>query len=129
MLTSELKDKILKQLISVPPNYSIYSLTGEGANFGISDELFNSIIDQFKVLELITLRPTTHGFVVICNASSINLINSGGFEAQDALLIANLEKLSLEIELLTKELSPNLLDRANKIASIVNSITGMVLHL
>lgn len=129
MLTSELKDKILKQLLSVPVEYSVYGLSGEGVKFGISDELFDSMINLFKTLGLITLRRSQHGFTVTYNASAINFINSGGFEAQDALLKANLEKLNLEIALLTKELSPNLLDRVNKIASIVDSITSMVIHL
>ena len=45
---------------------------------------------------------------------------------QEEILKGNIEKLGLEIDLLSKELSPDLLDKAQKLASFGNNILSVL---
>ena len=44
------------------------------------------------------------------------------FFVQEEILKGNIEKLGLKIDLLSKELAPDLIDKARKLASIENNI-------
>lgn len=46
----------------------------------------------------------------------------GGFTVQEEILKANIQKLSDELDLLAKQLSPNLLEKATSISAIGASI-------
>ena len=46
----------------------------------------------------------------------------GGFTAQEEILKANIEKLDLQLQYLTKQLGPDYLDTASKISSIGSAI-------
>ena len=46
----------------------------------------------------------------------------GGFFVQEEILKNNINKLALEIDLLSKQLSPDLIDKAQKISSIGKNI-------
>lgn len=89
------------------------------------------IFDQFVSKGLVKKeRRSSESYYVTLTAEFFDFVRHGGFTAQEELLLANLNKLLLEIETFEKDLSPNLLEKANKIASIAGSIaTGLGLFM
>ena len=52
------------------------------------------------------------------NAKAHDFYSHGGFMAQEEMLKANIQKLSNELDLLAKQLSPDLLEKASSISAI-----------
>lgn len=121
-ITPELKDKVLKDLVEVGmyPSFNIRELSGE---YGIDSSVLEAILDQFESLGLLKQTKCLGGRInVHMSANAHDLYNHGGFYAQEELLKANIEKLNRELLLLSKELEPKLLDKANMIANIGSAI-------
>lgn len=55
-----------------------------------------------------------------------DFIDSGGFTLRDTILQIELQKMDLEIQKLIKELGPDHLDKANKIAGIVGATISII---
>lgn len=134
MITPKLKDKVLSCLCSegmdfdthyqIPKSSFLKELIDDEdkANSCTENEL-TSILSQFARLGFISgyfNNSTTIELEILVEAQ--DFYSHGGFQAQEEILKANIEKLGRELEVLAKELSPNHLDTANKLAGIGSAI-------
>ncbi|MFA6201417.1 MAG: hypothetical protein WC679_13530 [Bacteroidales bacterium] len=120
LITPQLKDAILQDLINsdeIQIEYSEYA-----PKYSISENNLNMILRQFDSKSLVKITSYKGGCIVRVTANAHDYILHGGFVAQEEILKANIEKLGLELELLSKELEPKLLDKAEKIASLAHNI-------
>jgi hypothetical protein len=127
IITPILKDKVLEYLCSAcQTEYSVSANTNEIVNYlEIDFDTFHSIMNQFQRLGLVydlNLRRSAVFFILTVEANDLYL--QGGFLAREELLENNIRKLVLEIDNLKKQLSPDLLDKAEKITSIASGILG-----
>ncbi|WP_270544902.1 hypothetical protein [Butyricimonas paravirosa] len=63
---------------------------------------------------------------VIVNIEAHDFLSRGGFTAQEEILKANINKLGLELESLSKELEPKFAEKASTIMTIANNILSVV---
>lgn len=68
------------------------------------------------------------GSLLVCQikAKAHDFMRHGGFQAQEEILMANLQKLSSELDLLAKQLSPNLAEKASMLSSIAGNILSAI---
>ena len=85
------------------------------------------IRDRFEEMGFIE-QTKCMGGLIICkiNVSAHDFIRHGGFQAQEEILMANLQKLSRELDLLSKQLSPNLAEKASMLSSIAGNILAAI---
>ncbi len=123
LITPELKDNIIKDLLSPGTMYVQCNINETAKEQDTSSDIIEAILDQFEELGLLRQTKLIGGKInIYINANLHDLYNQGGFKAQEVLLRENINKLGLEIELLSKQLSPDLLEKANKLACIGSSI-------
>lgn len=82
------------------------------------------ILGQLADMNLIELNEYIGGCLVGVTADTHDFIRRGGFTVQEAILKNSIEKLDLEIRLLSKELEPKYLDKLEKISSLGANIMG-----
>jgi len=122
MITCELKDKILFQIVEAGMTQGINIHDAE-KNFGIDHITYEAILDQFERLGFIKQTKFLGGGIRLeVSIDAHDFVRRGGFFVQEEVLKGNIEKLGWEIDLLCKQLSPDLLDRAQKIMSIGSNI-------
>ena len=68
------------------------------------------------------------GRIIEIKTAAHDFYNHGGFIAQEEILKANIQKLDDELELLAKQLSPNLLDKASKISALGANILSVLTY-
>lgn len=122
----ELKDLILNKFTEIGMSFSV-ELSEYANEFNTEQTVIAEILDQFE--RLVFLRQQKYmGDVILVNLTidAFDFVNRGGFLVQEELLKANIQKLGLEIDLLCKELSPNLLEKAHKISAIGASIASAI---
>ena len=126
MITPELKDRILSSLVNL--GMSVHTdIHSDPADYGIDSYTYQAILDQFEQKGYITQTKFLGGVIRIrITADAHDFVGLGGFVGQEELLKANIQKLGLEIDLLCKELSPGLLEKAHKIAAIGQSILSVL---
>lgn len=123
MITTELKDQILKDLTDLNSIRVQVFAEEEGDKLNIDMETYIAILDYFARLNLIKLRKFKGGEMLITlTVEAFDLVRYGGFHAQEELLKNNIEKLNLEIQSLSKELSPSFKDRMKEITELSCSI-------
>jgi len=128
MITSKLKDCILITLCSGELEYDcMYNLSKNNFLDEISEECSEnelvSILSQFSRMGLISDYANNSSTVTLCLlVEASDFLSRGGFYAQEEILKANIEKLSKELDLLSNQLKPDLLEKANLISSIGSSI-------
>lgn len=134
MITPKLKDKVLHILCSGELAFETYYTVDkrsfledlsdkDNPSDSCSENELTSILAQFQRMGLISdfaNDSRSVNLVVLLEAN--DFYSHGGFQAQEEILKANIEKLGRELDLLSKELSPNHLDTANKLAGIGSAI-------
>ena len=123
LITPKLKDEFLIDLLS-NENMSFAMEVSECAEkFNTSKDIVEAIYDQFEGMGLLKQKAFSGGGIFIqLTTKAHDFYSHGGFTAQEELLKANIQKLSSELDLLAKQLSPNLPEKAASIASIGASI-------
>ena len=129
MITPKDKDKVLNAIIiryeeSENHNF-ILEYDNVFHNREISCDEFQLILEHFKEKRLLSYvsHLTDSDTQIHVSANLFDFFNHGGFVAQEEILLANLQKLGYELEILSKEASPDLLDRIRRIAEIAASVT------
>lgn len=126
MITPELKDLILSDIVHSPIN-SEGNINTDCDRYGIDSDEYYAILQHFERLNLISMDACLGGEVFIqTHVEAHDLWRTGGFAGQESRLKANIEKLSMEIDKLSHDLSPKQLDTAQKIASIGSSILSVL---
>lgn len=80
------------------------------------------ILEEFEKLDLLSIESTNDGITVTISAKAYDMHAHGGFTAQEELLKANINKLGYELDVLSKELEPKHLEKAEKISSIAMAV-------
>jgi len=132
-ITPELKDSVLKLLCEecILESHSEINETSIQTildSFAISFDELNAILTYFERIGLLKNLNARHiyiSFVLKMEANDFN--RKGGFTFQETILLSNIDKLLLEIEVLKKDLSPDQLDKANKVVSIAGVISSALL--
>lgn len=132
MITPKLKDCILIVLCSYELEYErVYHLGKKDFLKEIPEECsaneVTSILSQFARMGLISHYVNSSSTISLClRVEASDFLSRGGFYAQEELLKANIEKLSAEIEILAKKLQPDLLEEANRLATLGASIVSVL---
>lgn len=120
----ELKDQILKKCTNIGMSFSV-DIYDYAKEFNTDTTVIAEILDQLERMGFLKQTKCMGGYVLVnLTIDAFDFINRGGFLVQEELLKANIQKLGLEIDLLCKELSPNLLEKAHKISAIGASIAS-----
>lgn len=123
IITPRLKDELLSQIVNVGSMRAETNVNTTAKELGTSSDVVEAIFDYFEELGLFTQQKFIGGKIIFfVNVKAHDFYRNGGFQAQEEILKANIEKLSHEIDLLRKQLSPDLLDSANKLAGIGSAI-------
>ena len=128
MITCELKDKILSDLVSIDGVMLAIDTREKGNDYAIDRFTYVSILEHFERKGFIIPDTITidGGWLIKVTPEAHEFWQRGGFLVQEEILKGNIEKLGLEIDLLSKELSPDLLDKAKKLSSIGNNILSVL---
>lgn len=125
IITPQLKDKLLIQLLSADSIRTTFTFSPEmEEELGMTSDMAQMIIKQFEEMGLLkaTFFSNPFGARITLNAKAHDVYSHGGFTAQEEILKANIEKLDLQLQYLTKQLGPDYLDTASKISSIGSAI-------
>ena len=122
MITPELKDKVLNNLLShndVPYTFNIIQLANE---LNCSSDTIRAILDYFNRLNLISATNYTIGgdVIISLNVEASDMALRGGFVAQEELIKKNFEKLLLELDSLKSKFPKNI----ETITSIIGNISN-----
>lgn len=123
MITPILKDQILFDFVN-NRNVSFDILYKDAlSSFGTDRDTFVIILKYFEQKGLLYIKKGSEfGEKITLTVNAYDLVRLGGFIVEEEILKANIEKLGLEIDLLSKRLSPDLLDSVQKLSSISHSI-------
>jgi hypothetical protein len=128
MITSKIKDEILQHLCDNLEFENYYSIDKSefSTNFGqLNPNEITGILNQFFRIGLISdfaENRSDYNLSLLVEAS--DFLAHGGFYVQDEVLKSNIKKLDIELQLLSKELEPKFLEKANLISSIGSTIVG-----
>ena len=122
MITPELKDKVLNNLLSqndVTYTINIIQLANE---LNCSSDTIRAILDYFNRLNLISATNYTIGgdVIISLNVEASDMALRGGFVAQEELIKKNFEKLLLELDSLKSKFPKNI----ETITSIIGNISN-----
>lgn len=126
MITPELKDNVLNALCSAPLESMV---SFKPVDFGpdICFDDLNAILCQFGRLGFISeLNARRQIIFFVVHIEAHDFWAHGGFIAQEEVLKANIKKLRLELETLSKELEPKFSERAATITSIAGNIATVL---
>ncbi len=127
MITPEIKDHVLSDLVVSETMQCATDLNADCSKYGVTRGEYSAIIDQLEKMGFITCTRFLGGRINMCvSVDAHDFYNRGGFVGQEMLLKANIEKLGLELDKLAKDLAPDHLDAAQKIASIGTAIMSAV---
>lgn len=123
IITPKLKDDLLSQFVNAGSMRLELNINKVAEELELPYDFVEAIFDQFEEMGFFTQQKFIGGNILFyINVKAYDFYSHGGFQAQEELLKANIEKLSFELDLLAKKLSPDHLDTANKIASIGSAI-------
>lgn len=127
MITAKLKDDILFDLTSYQKISIELSISKKSESFNIQKDMYCAIIEHFSRKGFLRINTETSStYIIELSIDIFDYANRGGFTAQEMILKANIEKLSLEIDNLFKNLSKDSLEIASKIASIGGTILSAI---
>lgn len=127
MITPEIKDRVLSDLVAFENMRCATDIKTDCAGYGITCGEYSAIIDQLEKMGFIACSRCLGGYVEIrVSADAHDFYNRGGFVGQEMLLKANIEKLGFELDKLAKDLTPDNLATAEKIASIGSAIISAI---
>lgn len=96
-------------------------------SFDLDIPSVRAIYEQFMEYGFIIFTTKFNGGALLnIKANAFDFKNHGGFEAKDEILKANIEKLSLEIDKLYKDMQPDLQTRAKDLLQIATNIGNMI---
>lgn len=129
IITPQLKDQVLGYLCKycIPDRSATHSTKFIIDSLSCSFDTFNACMQQFRRMKLISdlnLRQDYCDFILL--SESHDIMRRGGFVCQEEILLTNLNKLLSEVEILRKELEPNKLDTANKVAGIASALSAAI---
>ncbi len=123
LINPKLKDDVLSTLLANGSMYIRCNINIPSDELDVSPDILEAILDQFERMGLISQTKMIGGNIDIrIKAEAHDLYSHGGFVAQEEILRANIEKLGFELDKLSKDLSPDLLDKANKLSGISSAI-------
>lgn len=123
IITPKLKDELLGQIVNIGSMRAETNINSTAKELNTTSDIVEAIFDQFEEMGFLTQQKFLGGNVLfLIKANAHDFYNHGGFQAQEEILKANIEKLSQELDLLSKQLSPDLLEKANKLAGISSAI-------
>ena len=125
LITASLKDKLLAYILSSELVTFEIRFDKYDEDLGMSAETAVMILRYFLEIGLLskaTFFSNPKGALITVNVKAHDLWAHGGFTAQEEILKANIEKLDLQLQYLTKQLGPDYIETANKISSIGNAI-------
>jgi len=125
MITSKLKDDILKFLVENTPEMSgQFNIKQIATNFNTSINEIDAILDDFAEKKLINSSKLIGGLVRFnLTAFSHDFYSKGGYTFEDDIFISNIRKLELEIKSLEKSIPKNKFDI---LMTSINAITSGV---
>ena len=119
LITPKLKDDLLADLMSVKSMNVENNIHTCAKDFDTTPDIVEAIYDQFQEMGLLKQTKFLGGTIFFqLNAKAHDFYSHGGFMAQEEMLKANIQKLSNELDLLAKQLSPDLLEKASRISAI-----------
>lgn len=119
LITPKLKDDLLADLMSVKSMNVENNIHTCAKDFDTTPDIVEAIYDQFQEMGLLKQTKFLGGTIFFqLNAKAHGFYSHGGFMAQEEMLKANIQKLSNELDLLAKQLSPDLLEKASSISAI-----------
>ena len=109
MITCELKDKILSDLVSIDGVMLAIDTREKGNDYAIDRFTYISILEYFERKGFIIPNKisTDGGWLIKVTPEAHEFWQRGGFFVQEEILKNNIEKLALEIDMLSKQLSPD----------------------
>lgn len=123
IITPEIKDKVLEGLLSHDTTAFTFEYENSNVDYGVLPDYVKLILDDFTALGLIKATFMTGACARIhIQAKAMDLYRHGGFAVEEELLKSNIEKLGLELDLLSKQLTPNYTEKASQIAQIASAI-------
>jgi hypothetical protein len=125
-ITAEHKDKVLNALITkaAGKGVAVLEYSEIADEIGISQQLYETIIAEFKSKELISSQGFGTRYTLMHKI--YDYYNHGGFVGEETILLANLDKLILEVERLREQLSPDLLSKIEPNLKAVIALAGLV---
>lgn len=118
-----MKDRVLADLLSADTPSFDFNYSNSLADYKVSPEYIKIILDEFSELGLVKLKYFYGNSARIhVQAKAMDLHRHGGFKAEEELLKGNIEKLGMELDLLSKQLAPNYTEKAAYIAQIGSAI-------
>lgn len=122
IITPSLKDDILNDFISQGMSFAT-SFHENSLKFDTTFKVYEAIVKQFEEMNLLECDRMLGGNAFInLTAYAHDFYNRGGFQAQEEILKANINKLGLELEKLSEDLEPKFAQRANTLSAIAANI-------
>lgn len=120
MIDGKTKDKLLKQLIDQNDDLFLKVKYHDiPSDFEMSNRYFDTIIDHFESMNFLKIDRFLGGqYDIYLKVEAFDFYKKGGFQAQELMLMAELEKLDLEIE----NLKPKFGNDLNKMSSTVSNL-------
>lgn len=126
MITPKIKDQVLSKITTLSLEVQCRFNPGEQFNT-ISFNDLNAILKQFQRLGFISdLNSRRSCIHLVVHLESVDFYNRGGFTAQEELLLANINKLQLELKSLAEDLKPKYAEKASTITSVLNNICSCI---
>lgn len=131
LITPEIKDNVLTDIISIDSDFIELTYDENALKYGISPNQFAMIIKQFIRMGFLENKGEfmgggSGGIFITTTLDAHDFLSHGGFYAQEEILKANINKLGLELETLSKELGSDFIEKANKISSIASNIVSFL---
>lgn len=123
IITSQIKDIVLESLLSADNPSFVFDYQDSKTKYDISPDYVELILNEFVRLGLIKAKFFIGNSALIhVQAMAMDLFNHGGFTAEEDLLKNNIEKLRLELDVLSKQLEPKFIEKASHLAQIASAV-------
>lgn len=123
LITVKLKDELLSDLLSTGSMNGLINIYTQAKEFNANPDIVEAIYDHFEELGFISQTKCIGGDILLnIKVKAHDFFNHGGFLAQEELLKANIQKLNDELELLSKNLSPDMSEKASLLSGIAANI-------
>lgn len=123
MITPKMKDYILRYIVENEDIRIMIDCTTMASELNTTSVSIEKILNQFERLNLCKIN-NYYGDTcdITVQAEADDLMFRGGFVFQEEILKANLDKLAIELEYLSKETSGTTLNRVYTMLSILGII-------